>query len=397
MLAAILGKSDFSNAPLLVERYTVDNNLLSLDQRLQYEENGFLIVRNLVSNEDIEEFREEFVRICKKEVLIPGLMIMKDVAFAKAECSTDEKTVLRIQDFQNDEKLFKYCCLPEIVKYVECFTGPNILAMHNVLHNKPPDTGLKTSRHPMHQDLHYSPFRPADRIVAAWTAMVKLHRENGCLEVLPGTHKGTLKEHCYPEWEGGVNKLFYEARDYDQSLPRVHLIMEKGDTVFFHPLLIHGSGLNRTMQPRKAISCHYASTDCEYIDVKGTSQEPLEKELADIAVSHGRSQTETEDPRTAKAAPPSTKKPRRDATGDTATTSRVTGRSVQQQRDKGSRSKSSTQPEAMAAAIVATTAVSPNACEISMEGTHSAATSSTGEAAATAPLSDEEEALDIVE
>lgn len=62
-------------------------------------------------------------------------------------------------------------------------------------------SGKKTSRHPMHQDLHYFPFRPADRIVCAWTAMEKVNRQNGCLVVLPGTHKGTLQEHDYPEWE----------------------------------------------------------------------------------------------------------------------------------------------------------------------------------------------------
>lgn len=53
----------------------------------------------------------------------------------------------------------------------------------------------------MHQDLHYFPFRPADRIVCAWTAMEKVDRRNGCLVVLPGTHTGTLQEHDYPEWE----------------------------------------------------------------------------------------------------------------------------------------------------------------------------------------------------
>lgn len=58
-----------------------------------------------------------------------------------------------------------------------------------------------TSRHPMHQDLHYFPFRPADRIVCAWTAMEEITRQNGCLVVLPGTHKGTLQEHDYPDWE----------------------------------------------------------------------------------------------------------------------------------------------------------------------------------------------------
>lgn len=53
----------------------------------------------------------------------------------------------------------------------------------------------------MHQDLHYFPFRPADRIVCSWTAMERVNRQNGCLVVLPGTHTGTLKEHDYPEWE----------------------------------------------------------------------------------------------------------------------------------------------------------------------------------------------------
>ena len=61
--------------------------------------------------------------------------------------------------------------------------------------------GTKTSRHPMHQDLHYFPFRPAERIVCAWTAMEKVNRQNGCLVAVPGTHKGELLEHVYPEWE----------------------------------------------------------------------------------------------------------------------------------------------------------------------------------------------------
>ncbi|XP_026548863.1 phytanoyl-CoA dioxygenase, peroxisomal-like, partial [Notechis scutatus] len=81
---------------------------------------------------------------------------------------------------------------------------------------------------------------------------------------------------------GGVNKMYHGIYDYDKSLPRVHVPMETGDTLFFHPLLIHGSGRNRTEGFRKAISCHYASSDGYYIDVKGTSQEFLEKELEEI-------------------------------------------------------------------------------------------------------------------
>ena len=60
----------------------------------------------------------------------------------------------------------------------------------------------------MHQDLHYFPFRPADNIVCSWTAMEKVHRQNGCLVVVPGTHKGELQEHGYPDWEVILMKSF---------------------------------------------------------------------------------------------------------------------------------------------------------------------------------------------
>lgn len=57
------------------------------------------------------------------------------------------------------------------------------------------------------QDLHYFPFRPADRIVAAWTAMERVNEDNGCLVVIPGTHKGKLLPHDYPQWNVSLFKL----------------------------------------------------------------------------------------------------------------------------------------------------------------------------------------------
>lgn len=112
--------------------------------------------------------------------------------------------------------------------------------------------------------------------------MQKVNRENGCLVVLPGTHKGELLQHDYPEWEGGVNKMYHGVRDFDPNAPRVHLPMDTGDTVFFHPLLIHGSGMNKTKGFRKSISCHYASADINFIDVKGSIQDGVEKEVFEM-------------------------------------------------------------------------------------------------------------------
>ena len=41
--------------------------------------------------------------------------------------------------------------------------------------------------------------------------------------------------------------------------------MDPGDTLFFHPLLVHGSGFNRTENLRRAIAVHYASSHCQDI------------------------------------------------------------------------------------------------------------------------------------
>lgn len=45
--------------------------------------------------------------------------------------------------------------------------------------------------------------------------------------------------------KGAVNKMYHGIQGYD-SHAVVNIEMEKGDTVFFHPLLVHGSGPNLT-------------------------------------------------------------------------------------------------------------------------------------------------------
>lgn len=47
--------------------------------------------------------------------------------------------------------------------------------------------------------------------------------------------------------------MYHGIKNYDSNHPRVYVEMDKGDTVFFHPLLIHGSGMNHTQGFRKVI------------------------------------------------------------------------------------------------------------------------------------------------
>ncbi|KAL1438792.1 hypothetical protein MTO96_047720 [Rhipicephalus appendiculatus] len=257
-----------------------DKNIL--EERRFYEDNGFIIIRNLVPLRDLEVYKKRFQDIADGKVKVPGLVVMKDIS--KVDADHSEQVVNKLQELYMDDVLFSYCTLPQILDYASSFCGPNLTAVHTMLINKPPDTGALTSRHPLHQDLYYFPFRPADRIVCAWTALEKVTRENGCLVAIPGSHHGELLEHGYPEWEGGVNKMYHGVKGLADSAfdKRVHLEMEAGDTVFFHPVLIHGSGANRTKGFRKAISCHYAASECEYIDVEGSVQDPIAEEVLEI-------------------------------------------------------------------------------------------------------------------
>lgn len=270
--------------------YTVDetaDKVLTKEQRDFYEENGYLVIRNLMTSEELKRWDDRFVDICRNPEKRPlGMQILRDISVVKKGGSKEnhEKAIGKIQDWQEDPVLFEYCQHPNILKYMQCFCGYDVKTVHTMLISKQPNVG-KTTRHPLHQDLMYFPFRPAERIACSWTSMVPVNRENGGLVVIPGTHKGELVQHTYPDWEseGGVNKAYYGIKNFPKDAKFIYLEMQPGDTVFFHPLLIHGSGTNKTDQYRRSISCHYASSKCQYVDPKGTHTEPLAKEIVDYA------------------------------------------------------------------------------------------------------------------
>jgi phytanoyl-CoA hydroxylase len=58
--------------------------------------------------------------------------------------------------------------------------------------------------------------------------------------------KSLAIERLDPDIQGGVNKAYHGIMNYDKNMPLLHVEMEPGDTIFFHPILIHGSGANRT-------------------------------------------------------------------------------------------------------------------------------------------------------
>jgi len=94
------------------------------------------------------------------------------------------------------------------------------------------------------------------------------------LNIIPKSHKGKFFDHEYPDWNGLVNKAYFGIKEYEKfsETNKIDLLMKKGDIVFFHPLLIHGSGENKSQGYRKSMCCHFAASDCKYINVEGKVQ-----------------------------------------------------------------------------------------------------------------------------
>ena len=229
-----------------------------------YWEHGFVVARGLVPERDLAAYRERLADIVEGRVAPPrSMLVMKDVMVAKGAVAAGSRmeAIAKIQDFEDDPVLDGYRTHPAVLDCVERFVGPDVMTVHTMLINKPPNVD---GRHPLHQDLLYFPFRPADAICAAWTALEPITRENGCLVAIPGTHRGELVPHENPDWEF-LNGGYFGAKGVDDLIgKRVYLEMGPGDTAFFHPILLHGSGRNRTQGYRRAISAHYANVACTW-------------------------------------------------------------------------------------------------------------------------------------
>lgn len=236
----------------------VDDALLD-----HYWEQGYAVVRKLFDAASLERWIRRLEEIVEGRVPpAERMLVMRDVMVAKGAVRPGSRleAVAKIQDYEHDPELWSYAVDERLLACVERFVGHDVFSLHTMLINKPPNVD---GRHPLHQDLLYFPFRPADRIVAAWTALEPVTVENGCLVVVPGSHEGELLPHEDPDWEY-VNAAYWGARGVGPDERRVHLEMDPGDTVFFHPLLLHGSGRNRTQGFRRAISAHFASLDCTW-------------------------------------------------------------------------------------------------------------------------------------
>ncbi len=151
---------------------------------------------------------------------------------------------------------------PKVMDVLESLLGGPALGVQTMYYYKPP--GAKGQG--MHQDNFYLISQPTT-CIAAWTAIDASTDENGCLWVVPGSHKGDIL--CPKKDAQAIESWNNYGDSHIKPFPRkvkpVPVPVPRGSTMFFGGNLIHGSGPNRSKdRSRRTFIGHYINeaSDC---------------------------------------------------------------------------------------------------------------------------------------
>lgn len=142
-----------------------------------------------------------------------------------------------------------------ILDRIEEILGPDLVLWAMFCWYKPPQVGKAV---PWHQDAAYWPIEPKIN-VTAWVALAPTRRSNGCLRLLPGTHRRGFAHTAIDQV--AANSWFDKGvQDLDES-SAIDVEMDPGQAVFFNEGTLHGSQPNRSDQPRLACSMRYTTPE----------------------------------------------------------------------------------------------------------------------------------------
>jgi len=141
-----------------------------------------------------------------------------------------------------------------VVNSVEQLLGDEVYHYHSKLSAKEPKVGGAWE---WHQDYGYWYFNGClyPDMLSLFIAVDPCTRENGCLQVLRGSHKiGRVDHGRFGEQVGADPERIAEARRRHET---VHCVMQPGDALFFHSNLFHASAPNLSDKPRWGLICCY--------------------------------------------------------------------------------------------------------------------------------------------
>jgi ectoine hydroxylase-related dioxygenase (phytanoyl-CoA dioxygenase family) len=183
-----------------------------------------------------------------------GSLVLPEANLAeRAGTAPPEATTSKVFRLHRRPAFAAFLALPAVVDLVVEHLGPDVDCFLSQFIFKNPGAWGQ----PWHQDSYYFPFEPAGPIVGLWVAVTEATLENGCLHVLPGSHREPVHEHV-PDRRPGANYGYVEIVDHDMAAS-IPVLMAPGDLLVFDSHLMHRSTDNRSDGIRAAMVFHVAA------------------------------------------------------------------------------------------------------------------------------------------
>lgn len=229
-------------------RTAVPLDSFTSDEVQLFHRDGYIIVRGLAPSELVSRMRA-VTREGLDRVIAP-VEFEADLNYPGAPVSLESeggRTVRRLkQALTRDYAFLQWVTYPGVVNRLKQLLGPRVvcpLAHHNCIMTKEPRFSSDTG---WHQDVRYWSYaRP--ELVNVWVALGTETPENGCLKLIPGTHRMNFAP---DQFDGEI----FLKEDHPQTQPLlstvVHAPLEPGDVLFFHCLTFHAASRNYSTETK---------------------------------------------------------------------------------------------------------------------------------------------------
>lgn len=228
-----------------------------------FAEHGYALLRHALSPTEVAEINSDALGICRGDYgeITYGYKEGPDSVPLLDPEATDEDVLRQFLCIHYPHKLSpaaeRALHAPKIVDALVSVIGPNVKAMQSMLF-------IKSEGKPgqaWHQDEFFIPTRDRS-LTAVWIALDDATIENGCLWVLPGSHRrGVLypaREQDDPRFDCTTEAFDFPYRDEDA----VPVEIPAGTALIFNGYLLHRSLENSGKHGyRRALANHYMSAE----------------------------------------------------------------------------------------------------------------------------------------
>lgn len=233
-------------------------------QIASFQQDGYLVIRGLL---DVEETELTLKAARQDEAMRINAMKVID--------TQGRTTNLSLWNHPGDDIYGAICRSRRVVDSMEQLLGDEVYHYHSKLSAKEPKVGGAWE---WHQDYGYWYQNGClfPDLASVFIALEPATRENGCLQLLKGSHRMGRVEHGRYGSQSGADPERVDAAM--QRLEKVYCEMAPGDAVYFHGNTLHSSDANLSDKPRWGLICCYNTRhNNPYKESHHPSYTPLKK------------------------------------------------------------------------------------------------------------------------